>query len=74
MAKHKHWSRTCPKAPGVYFMRCMESGGDEVRATVIRDEILMATTADLGTMPVVDLHNGLTTVSWRRPTKEEMAP
>lgn len=60
------WSKFPPAAPGVYYLSCNESDYDAERVIVYEraDGILMAHSVDSGRLAVIDLHNGLTDVSW----------
>lgn len=58
------WQSTPPKEPGFWMLRCGESGPEPERLEVASVLGVLVTDAGIGTMPVDQLHDGLTKPEW----------
>ena len=74
-AKHKVkaepvWRKTPPDADGMWLLRCMEHPTPGLVRVFTHDGNVMAE-CDIGTVGLMDLHNGLTEVRWARASTAE---
>lgn len=60
------WRSTPPPVPGAWLMRCDETPEPDVVPVVVERGRLVAH-ADIGSMPVAMLHNGVTNCQWLQP-------
>lgn len=60
------WKSVAPNAPGRWWMLCNESDGVPELVTVERQsDTLWAMNCEAGTLPLQDLHDGLTNCQWQ---------
>lgn len=62
------WTTDCPKVPGLYKIRCLESGGKAVKVNIfMRGNHLYVGCPDLGVIEELNrYHSGLTSIMWRQ--------
>ena len=59
------WTTDCPKVPGLYKVRCLESDGKAVKVNIfLRGDHLYVGCPDLGDVELNRYHAGLTSIMW----------
>lgn len=60
-----NWQTTPPDMAGVWRLHCSEAEQTELVTVVVRGDSLWAENCEVGSLPVGDLHNGLTSPQWK---------
>lgn len=63
----QRWKKTCPKLPGRYLIRCMETNDKPSLVEVfLIYEKLWVKDSDIGTCPLTTYHGSLMDLKWKK--------